>query len=101
MFITCLNFNYIWSFLVSLKCLSIYLQSGPEELTKESLGVNYRALSDLFFISEQRKDTISYEVSVQMMEIYNEQVRDLLATNGINKKYPFENYLYFSRFVIG
>ncbi|XP_073292430.1 kinesin-like protein KIN-14I [Primulina huaijiensis] len=68
-----------------------YTMSGPEELTKESLGVNYRALSDLFFISEQRKDTISYEVSVQMMEIYNEQVRDLLATDGINKKLEIRN----------
>jgi len=51
--------------------------------------VNYRALNDLFCITQQRKETISYEVSVQMMEIYNEQVRDLLATNGSNKRYPF------------
>lgn len=50
--------------------------------------MNYRALSDLFHISEQRKDTIHYEVSVQMIEIYNEQVRDLLVTDGSNKKYP-------------
>ncbi|KAL8545501.1 hypothetical protein ACS0TY_005593 [Phlomoides rotata] len=69
-----------------------YTMTGPEELTTESLGVNYRALSDLFSISEQRKDSISYDVSVQMMEIYNEQVRDLLindeicnnSENGIN-----------------
>lgn len=32
---------------------------------------------------------MAYEVSVQMIEIYNEQVRDLLATDGLNKKYPF------------
>ncbi|KAL0357290.1 UNVERIFIED_CONTAM: Kinesin-like protein KIN-14F [Sesamum calycinum] len=57
--------------------------NGPKELTKESIGVNYRALSDLFLISEQRKDSISYDVSVQMIEIYNEQVRDLLATDEI------------------
>lgn len=52
------------------------------------MGVNYRALSDLFLLSEQRKDTISYEVSVQMIEIYNEQVRDLLSADGVNKRYP-------------
>ncbi|KAA8545221.1 hypothetical protein F0562_020005 [Nyssa sinensis] len=60
-----------------------YTMTGPRELTEESLGVNYRALSDLFLISEQRKNTISYDVSVQMIEIYNEQVRDLLVTDEI------------------
>ena len=64
------------------------LQSGPKILTEEGLGVNYRALNDLFNIQEQRKDTICYEIAVQMMEVYNEQVRDLLQ-NGGNKKYPF------------
>lgn len=68
--------------------MTCYPQTGPGELAEESLGVNYRALSDLFLISEQRKDTISYDVSVQMIEIYNEQVRDLLITDGVNKKYP-------------
>lgn len=63
-------------------------QTGPKELTKEGLGVNYRALGDLFQISEQRRDTIDYEISVQMMEIYNEQVRDLLVTDGVQKRYP-------------
>ncbi|KAF2288306.1 hypothetical protein GH714_005900 [Hevea brasiliensis] len=67
-----------------------YTMSGPNELTEESQGVNYRALSDLFLLSDQRKEIICYEISVQMLEIYNEQVRDLLANirnsshNGIN-----------------
>lgn len=69
-----------------------YLQTGPSDLTKETLGVNYRALSDLFLISEQRRDVISYDISVQMVEIYNEQVRDLLTPDGVNKKYPFCNH---------
>ncbi|KAL1546198.1 kinesin-like protein KIN-14I isoform X2 [Salvia divinorum] len=60
-----------------------YTMTGPKELTTESLGVNYRALSDLFAISKQRKDSISYDVSVQMIEIYNEQVRDLLVSDEI------------------
>ncbi|KAG6434127.1 hypothetical protein SASPL_105749 [Salvia splendens] len=65
--------------------------TGPKELTKESLGVNYRALSDLFEISEERKDTIDYNISVQMMEIYNEQVRDLLVTDGGNTRLEIRN----------
>lgn len=75
---------------ISLSCTQ---QTGPEELTTESLGVNYRALSDLFSISEQRKDSISYDVSVQMVEIYNEQVRDLLINDGINTTYPCSKLL--------
>ncbi|KAL3632745.1 hypothetical protein CASFOL_025729 [Castilleja foliolosa] len=63
-----------------------FTMTGPKELTKETLGVNYRALSDLFLISEQRKDMIAYDISVQMMEIYNEQVRDLLTTDGGSSK---------------
>ncbi|KAJ6434549.1 hypothetical protein OIU84_018126 [Salix udensis] len=60
-----------------------YTMTGPSELTEESLGVNYRALSDLFLLSDQRKEVIHYDISVQMLEIYNEQVRDLLATDEI------------------
>lgn len=68
-----------------------YTMTGPNELTTESMGVNYRALSDLFLISEQRKDTIFYEVFVQMIEIYNEQVRDLLVSDGQNKRLEIRN----------
>lgn len=65
------------------------LQTGPDDLTPETMGVNYRALNDLFDIQQQRKNMIAYEVCVQMLEIYNETVRDLLITDGSNKKYPF------------
>lgn len=57
--------------------------------------MNYRALGDLFLIADQRKDTFRYDVSVQMIEIYNEQVRDLLVTDGANKRYPFIVYCLF------
>ncbi|KAL5972404.1 hypothetical protein ACLOJK_041658 [Asimina triloba] len=60
----------------------LYNQSGPDLTTAETWGVNYRALNDLFQISKERRNAISYEVGVQMIEIYNEQVRDLL--NGLN-----------------
>uniref|UniRef100_A0A0E0BM21 Kinesin motor domain-containing protein n=1 Tax=Oryza glumipatula TaxID=40148 RepID=A0A0E0BM21_9ORYZ len=60
--------------------------SGPKVLTEEGLGVNYRALNDLFNIQAQRKDTFCYEISVQMIEIYNEQVRDLLQNETVDIK---------------
>ncbi|KAG6429198.1 hypothetical protein SASPL_107243 [Salvia splendens] len=56
-------------------------ETGPRDLTEDSQGVNYRALRDLFMLAEKRKDTFYYEVSVQMIEIYNEQVRDLLNSD--------------------
>ncbi|XLU59881.1 hypothetical protein S245_019090 [Arachis hypogaea] len=65
-----------------------FTMSGPDDLTEETMGVNYRALNDLFLLQDQRKDTIIYEIGVQMLEIYNEQVRDLLSTDGATKKYP-------------
>lgn len=64
-------------------------QSGPNGATSESVGVNYRALNDLFSISSSRKSTIVYDIGVQIIEIYNEQVRDLLSTDASPKKYPF------------
>ncbi|CAN4101913.1 unnamed protein product [Withania somnifera] len=63
-----------------------YTMTGPKDLTEQSRGVNYRALGDLFLLAEQRKDTFLYDVSVQMIEIYNEQVRDLLVSDGVHKR---------------
>ncbi|KAI3770505.1 hypothetical protein L6452_01640 [Arctium lappa] len=60
-----------------------YTLTGPSDLTPETVGVNYRALKDLFLISEERKDDMAYEISVNMLEIYNDEVRDLLVTDGI------------------
>ncbi|EEF51194.1 kinesin heavy chain, putative [Ricinus communis] len=57
-----------------------YTMSGPNLLSEEDWGVNYRALHDLFQISQTRRSSMRYEVGVQMVEIYNEQVRDLLST---------------------
>ncbi|KAL3644745.1 Kinesin-like protein KIN-14I [Castilleja foliolosa] len=68
-----------------------FTMTGPNNLTESSQGVNYRALGDLFLLAEQRKDTFFYEVSVQMIEIYNEQVRDLLTSDGLNKRLEIRN----------
>ncbi|XP_062204426.1 kinesin-like protein KIN-14Q isoform X2 [Phragmites australis] len=67
-----------------------YTMTGPKVLTEESLGVNYRALNDLFNLQAQRKGTINYDISVQMIEIYNEQVRDLLQDSG-NRRLEIRN----------
>ncbi|CAN1253853.1 Kinesin-like protein KIN-14J [Linum perenne] len=56
-----------------------YTMSGPNISSKEGWGVNYRALRDLFQIAQSRKGSVTYEIGVQMVEIYNEQVRDLLT----------------------
>ncbi|KAL1824743.1 hypothetical protein ACET3Z_011521 [Daucus carota] len=55
-----------------------YTMSGPDGASEEEWGVNYRAMNDLFNISQRRGRTCAYEIGVQMVEIYNEQVRDLL-----------------------
>ncbi|CAM6040060.1 unnamed protein product [Sphagnum compactum] len=63
-----------------------FTMSGPNNTTPADWGVNYRALHDLFHMSQKRLDVFRYEISVQMLEIYNEQVRDLLNTDGIRNK---------------
>ncbi|KAK3227352.1 hypothetical protein Dsin_007214 [Dipteronia sinensis] len=63
-----------------------YTMSGPIVSSREDWGVNYRALNDLFQISQNRRNSILYEVGVQMVEIYNEQVRDLLSSDGPQKR---------------
>ncbi|KDP28206.1 hypothetical protein JCGZ_13977 [Jatropha curcas] len=68
-----------------------YTMTGPKDLSEKNLGVNYRALSDLFLLAEQRKGIFCYSVAVQMIEIYNEQVRDLLVTDGSNKRLEIRN----------
>nr|VDD29442.1 unnamed protein product [Brassica oleracea] len=56
-----------------------YTMSGPSITSKEDWGVNYRALNDLFQLTQIRRNAVVYEVGVQMVEIYNEQVRDILS----------------------
>ncbi|WOK95708.1 kinesin-4-like [Canna indica] len=51
-----------------------YTMSGPNSTSMEDWGVNYRALNDLFETSKSRRSSYLYEVGVQMVEIYNEQM---------------------------
>ncbi|XP_022951626.1 kinesin-like protein KIN-14L isoform X1 [Cucurbita moschata] len=62
-----------------------HTMNGPSGGADKDFGINYLALNDLFQIQNVRKD-IDYEINVQMVEIYNEQVRDLLvAESSITK----------------
>ncbi|KAK3255998.1 hypothetical protein CYMTET_34846 [Cymbomonas tetramitiformis] len=64
-----------------------FTMSGPAKITDpdEQRGVIFRALEDLFHY--RRNLSIgSFEVSVQGLEIYNEQLRDLLALPGTESK---------------
>ncbi|KAL2516743.1 P-loop nucleoside triphosphate hydrolase superfamily protein with CH (Calponin-like proteiny) domain [Abeliophyllum distichum] len=70
-----------------------YTMTGPNVTSVVDWGVNYRALNDLFNISQNRKGSIAYEVGVQMVEIYNEQVRDLLCNDSSQKRYPSNFFL--------
>ncbi|KAK9689574.1 hypothetical protein RND81_09G068100 [Saponaria officinalis] len=68
-----------------------YTMSGPDLTARDTWGVNYRALQDLFQMSKSRAHVIQYEIGVQMIEIYNEQVRDLLVTDGSSKRLDIRN----------
>ncbi|WVZ86025.1 hypothetical protein U9M48_032872 [Paspalum notatum var. saurae] len=61
-----------------------YTMSGPDVTAEETWGVNYRSLTDLFEISQTRADSVTYDVKVQMIEIYNEQIRNNSHVNGLN-----------------
>ncbi|XP_057783865.1 kinesin-like protein KIN-14L isoform X2 [Salvia miltiorrhiza] len=59
---------------------------GPPGGSTKEWGISYLALNDLFKLSDQRRDLTKYEIQVQMVEIYNEQVHDLLAEDSGVKK---------------
>ncbi|GLU20244.1 hypothetical protein SLE2022_364540 [Rubroshorea leprosula] len=72
-------------------CIFAYGQTGTGktftmEGTEENRGVNYRTLELLFQIAKERSETFMYSISVSVLEVYNEQIRDLLATSPTSKK---------------
>lgn len=69
------------------------MQSDPNLITEETWGVNYKTLHDSFHISKERTDTVTYEIGVQMIEIYNELVRNLLVRDDFNRRYSSRPYL--------
>lgn len=52
---------------------------------QDNPGINQRALLELFDIVEQRQLDWDYSIVVSVLEIYNENVRDLLSVNFTEK----------------
>ncbi|CAB4267316.1 unnamed protein product [Prunus armeniaca] len=72
-------------------CILAYGQTGTgKTFTMEgsdtNRGVNYRTLEQLFKIADERKETFIYNISVSVLEVYNEQIRDLLASSPTSKR---------------
>ncbi|CAH1774176.1 unnamed protein product [Owenia fusiformis] len=67
-------------------CIFAYGQTGSgKTYTMEGVygdaGINQRALTELFTIIEERGVEWQYTISVSVMEIYNEMLRDLLSSD--------------------
>ncbi|CAK8537118.1 unnamed protein product [Lathyrus sativus] len=72
-------------------CIFAYGQTGTGktftmEGIEENRGVNYRTLEHLFRVCKERSETFSYDIAVSVLEVYNEQIRDLLATGPASKR---------------
>ena len=50
--------------------------------TSDQPGVIYLTMADLFQLIDDRKEEHTFEVLVTFLEIYNEEIRDLLAESG-------------------
>ena len=59
-----------------------FTMNGPPD----DRGVNLRALDSLFEISQTRSDW-NDSISVSILEVYNETIRDLLVAGGGDEKY--------------
>lgn len=59
-----------------------YTMNGPNS----NAGVNMRALTELLDRSRARRDEVVDEVNVSILEIYNEQIQDLLSNDVGSKK---------------
>lgn len=59
----------------------IYSVVAVVQGTNENPGVNPRALDELFDVAAERSQDWDYTITMSVLEIYNEQVRDLLGEN--------------------
>ncbi|KAK7272670.1 hypothetical protein RJT34_29414 [Clitoria ternatea] len=65
-------------------CIFAYGQTGTGktftmEGTEEARGVNFRTLEKMFEIIKERQKLYRYDICVSVLEVYNEQIRDLLV----------------------
>ena len=71
-------------------CIFAYGQTGSGkthtmEGPPSDPGVNNRAIAELFARRRERSDMFDFEFHVTMLEIYNEEIRDLLADANASK----------------
>lgn len=59
-----------------------YTMTGPPD----NRGVNTRALEELFKLSDERRAEVRDDISVSILEIYNESIQDLLGDNSAGRK---------------
>ena len=67
-------------------CIMAYGQTGSGKTftmmgTEDNPGVNRRAVRELLRVCQSRDD-VDFSIKLSLMEIYNEKVIDLLASNG-------------------
>ena len=72
-------------------CIFAYGQTGSGKTftmqgNKSNPGINIRALRHLFKIKTQRVPDFEYKMTVSMIEIYNEKIKDLLVSSDITSK---------------
>ncbi|KAJ6887125.1 hypothetical protein NC651_027469 [Populus alba x Populus x berolinensis] len=68
-------------------CIFAYGQTGTGktftmEGTEEDRGVNFRTLEQVFHMIKEREKLFRYDVSVSVLEVYNEQIQDLLVSDS-------------------
>ncbi|QDZ21294.1 kinesin [Chloropicon primus] len=71
-------------------CIFAYGQTGSGkthtmEGPRDDPGVNTRAIAELFRLAEERGEDYEINVSASVLEIYNEQLRDLLVRDNSKK----------------
>lgn len=70
------------------------------EGTEAARGVNFRTLEKMFDIIEERQNLYRYDISVSVLEVYNEQIRDLLVSGNqpgmAARRYRLQTGFFFS-----
>ncbi|XP_053378155.1 kinesin-like protein klp-3 isoform X3 [Mercenaria mercenaria] len=68
-------------------CLLAYGQTGSGKTftmmgPESNPGINIRAMKELFQVCSERKETMTYKLTVSLVEIYNETIQDLLTSDA-------------------
>ncbi|XLT51150.1 hypothetical protein HN873_043754, partial [Arachis hypogaea] len=73
-------------------CIFTYGETRFGKTYTIDMGINYVPINYLFQMCNDRKDIMTYDIYVQMVGIYNEQVRDLLAEDKTDNKLEIRSY---------